>query len=206
MAIKPSSDIVLEVLKAADPVRAQAAAQRLSALGAAAGVGAADDFANVLDATDPSSAGAPAAVANPGNMRDRLSELDLDAADDQKAARTQIEFEASILKTFVDAILPKDENDVYGQGTAGDVWKSMLADQIAKQIAKSGAFGISKRLFATHPLPGHDHAAGGSLTIANSLADIAVRGAADAANAATPMFNDAGFKRGAFLSPASNRS
>jgi len=29
----------------------------------------------------------------------------------------------------------------------------MLADQIARQIAKSGAFGISKRLFSTHPLP-----------------------------------------------------
>ena len=75
-------------------------------------------------------------------------------AKDEKAARTEVEFEASILKTFVDAILPKNETDVYGQGSAGDIWKSMLADQIARQIAKSGAFGVSKRLFATHPFPG----------------------------------------------------
>ena len=87
-------------------------------------------------------------------MRDRLAALNPGALADQKTTRTQVEFEASILKTFVDAILPKDETDVYGQGSAGDIWKSMLADQIAKQIAKSGAFGISKRLFATHPLPG----------------------------------------------------
>ena len=205
MAIKPSSDIVLEVLKAADQVRAQAAAQRLSALGAAAGVGAADDFTNVLDATEPSSLSAPAVVANAGDMRDRLSALDLDAADDQKAARTQVEFEASILKTFVDSILPKDEADVYGQGTAGDIWKSMLADQIARQIAKSGAFGISKRLFATHPLPGHDHLAAGSIAMPNSLADIAVRGAGSAANA-TPISSGTELRQRALLSPAGNRS
>ena len=48
--------------------------------------------------------------------------------------------------------MPKNETDVYGEGTAGDIWKSMLSDQIARQIAKSGAFGISKQLFSTHPL------------------------------------------------------
>ena len=159
MAIKPSSDIVLEVLKAADPLRAQAATQRLSVLGAGS-VEAADDFTKVLDATtQPPPAERADIAANASNMRDRLAGLSLEAAKDDKAARTQVEFEASILKTFVDAILPKDETDVYGQGSAGDIWKSMLADQIAKQIARSGAFGISKQLFATHPLPGHAHPA-----------------------------------------------
>ena len=55
MAIKPSSDIVLDVLKAADPVRAQAATQRLAALGAG-GVDEAEDFAKALDAATQQSA------------------------------------------------------------------------------------------------------------------------------------------------------
>jgi peptidoglycan hydrolase FlgJ len=190
MAIKPSSDIVLEVLKAADPARAQAATQRLSALG---GVDGADDFARVLDATAQPPPGGAETAANAADMRDRLASLSPDAAND-KAARTQVEFEASILKTFVDAILPKDETSVYGEGTAGDIWKSMLADQIARQIAKSGAFGISKRLFSTHPLPSHAHPA----VAASALTDAAMRGAGESL--------DAGFRGGARLSGVSNRS
>lgn len=199
MAIKPSSDIVLEVLKAADPLRAQAATQRLVALGAAS-ADAADDFTKVLDAAEQPAGGGPEIAANASDLRDRLAGMTPDAASDQKAARVQVEFEASILKTFVDAILPKDETSVYGQGTAGDIWKSMLADQIARQIAKSGAFGISRRLFATHPLPGHDHPAASPLASPDPLAGIAVRGAAELANPALSAPGDA-----AFLSVARDR-
>ena len=49
-------------------------------------------------------------------------------------------------------MLPKDAGSVFGEGTAGDVWRSMLSEQIARQIAKSGALGLSRRLFATHPV------------------------------------------------------
>jgi peptidoglycan hydrolase FlgJ len=193
MAIKPSSDIVLDVLKAADPVRAQAATQRLATLGAG-GVDEADDFAKVLDAAAQPSTPDPDIKANAADMRDRLAALNPGAIADQKMTRTQVEFEASILKTFVDAILPKDETDVYGQGSAGDIWKSMLADQIAKQIARSGAFGISKRLFATHQLPCHAHAA---LAASGALTDAALRGASE---------SDASLGLGGLLSNVSKRS
>ena len=193
MAIKPSSDIVLDVLKAADPVRAQAATQRLAALGAG-GVDEADDFAKVLDATTPQPVPDPDAKTNAANMRDRFAALNPGALADQKMTRTQVEFEASILKTFVDAILPKDETDVYGQGSAGDIWKSMLADQIARQIAKSGAFGISKRLFATHPLPGHSPP---TLVGPGALSEAALRGVTEGGS---------GLGVGSFLSNVSKRS
>jgi flagellar protein FlgJ len=175
MAIKPSSDIVLEVLKAADPVRAQAVTQKLANLGAG-GVEEADDFTKVLDAAAQPTAPEADIRANAANMRDRLAALNPNATADQKTTQTQVEFEASILKTFVDAILPKDETDVYGQGSAGDIWKSMLADQIAKQIARSGAFGISKHLFDTHPMPGRAHPA---LAVSGALSDAAMRGASE---------------------------
>lgn len=190
MAIKPSSDIVLDVLKAADPARAQAVAQRLSALGTG-GVDEAQDFSRILDAVGQPAAPDPDIKANAANMRDRLAALNGDMAKDDKAARTEVEFEASILKPFVDAILPKNETDVYGQGSAGDIWKSMLADQIAKQIAKSGAFGVAKDLFATHPFPGRAHAA---FAASGALTDAALRGPGGA------------FDQGAFLSRVSKKS
>ncbi len=57
-----------------------------------------------------------------------------------------------MLNSFVSEMLPKDASAVFGQGLAGDMWKSMLADQVSRQIAKTDALGIAKRLFATHPL------------------------------------------------------
>ena len=191
MAIKPSSDIVLDVLKAADPVRAQAATQRLSALGASS-VDSPDDFAKALDAAQSAPAAQPESIAGAADMRDQLPNLDA-LASDQKAEKTKIEFEASILKSFVDEIMPKNETDVYGEGTAGDIWKSMLSDQIARQIAKSGAFGISKQLFSTHPL------AGGHSALASSAAP-------DAALSGAITHLDGAFRQGASLSRISNRS
>jgi flagellar protein FlgJ len=171
MAIKPSSDIVLDVLRAADPVRAQATTQRLSALGAGS-VDAPEDFSKALDAVEKPPAAEPEIVTNAADMRDRLPGLDAAAAADLKAEKTKVDFEASILKSFVDEMMPKNETDVYGEGTAGDIWKSMLSDQIATQIARSGAFGISKQLFATHPL-----ASSHSPLASNTLSDAAVSGA-----------------------------
>lgn len=205
MAIKPSSDIVLEVLKAADPLRAQATTQRLTALGDG-GVGAADDFTKALDAAEQPSLAVRPVGPDLSNMRNRLSAVSLDQINAQKAARTEIDFEASMLKTFVDAILPKDEADVYGQGTAGDIWKSMFADQIARQIAKSGAFGVSKRLFATHPLPGQSPIAGSSLLSSGASNGFALRHIGETADPLIAISSDAALRQDAFSSLVHNKS
>jgi hypothetical protein len=47
-------------------------------------------------------------------------------------------------------LLPKDTGEVFGQGMAGGMWRSMLAEQVSMQIAKSGKLGLARRLFATH--------------------------------------------------------
>jgi len=145
---------VLEVAKAADPDRAAAVAQRLSALGAAAGADVAD-FADTLAATAPAAAG-PAAA----NARARFAAAAAAATDavDEKTAKAETGFEAVMLNNFVSEMLPKDASSIFGQGLAGDMWKSMLADQVSRQIAKSDALGIAKRLFAGHPLGGASEA------------------------------------------------
>ena len=64
-----------------------------------------------------------------------------------------------MLNSFVGELLPKDASAVFGQGTAGDMWRSMLAEQVSLQIAKSGKLGLARRLFATHELSAHARSA-----------------------------------------------
>ena len=149
MAADPSSDIVLEVAKAADPMRAAAAAQRLNTLAGAAAPDAAN-FAQTLAETAAEPA-ATAAIPSAADARARFAALAADATD-EKANKVKTGFEAVMLNSFVSEMMPKDSESFFGQGLAGDMWKSMLADQVSRQIAKSDVLGIAKRLFSTHPL------------------------------------------------------
>ena len=149
MPLDPPSDVVLEVLKAADPARAAATTQRLNAL-AGAGAAETEDFSETLAQTARPASPAPPLVAGLADARSRLVDAAFAASD--KAAKAQVDFEAVLLNGFVNEMLPKDGSAAFGQGLAGDMWKSMLADQISRQIAKSGSLGIAKRLFAAHPL------------------------------------------------------
>jgi len=68
-----------------------------------------------------------------------------------KAHKAAIGVESVLLKSFVDQMLPKDAVNVFGGGVAGDVWKSMLSEKIANEVAKSGSLKFASRLFETHP-------------------------------------------------------
>lgn len=147
MAFNPTSDIVLEVLNAADPARASMAAERLAGLAACA---PARDFAIDLDEA-AAAATTRTPLSEPGLANARIALAAGTSATDP-AARAKVEFEAMALGSFVSEMLPKESSAFFGQGTAGDVWRSMLGEQIARQIAKSGALGLSRRLFATHEI------------------------------------------------------
>ena len=55
-------------------------------------------------------------------------------------------FEAFLVQTFVESMLPSDAPNVYGSGVAGKIWKSMLAEHLANAIAKGTAFGIADKI------------------------------------------------------------
>ncbi len=155
MAFNPRTDVVLEVLSAADPARASLAAQRLNALAGANAPGA--DFAADLDRAGHAAAATAPPLAWAANARSRLGEAP-GGLDRLGQAKTQ--FEAMMLNSFIGELLPKDTGDVFGQGVAGDMWRSMLAEQVSMQIAKSGKLGLARRLFATHEFaPRAAHAA-----------------------------------------------
>jgi flagellar protein FlgJ len=59
-------------------------------------------------------------------------------------------FEAMVLQTFIQNMLPKDGAAVYGKGMAGDMWKSMLAEKVAGVVAERGGIGIADRMLGGH--------------------------------------------------------
>lgn len=78
---------------------------------------------------------APAAVS---------AELAVSRRADDPATRAGTDFEAVFLRQFVETILPDKSASVFGGGTAGGMWRSLLADGIAKVIAEDGLLGIAK--------------------------------------------------------------
>ena len=61
-------------------------------------------------------------------------------------AKAYEQFEASVLRNFVEGMLPKTAENVYGEGTSGNVWRSMQADFMSQELAKSGGIGIAATL------------------------------------------------------------
>lgn len=144
MAIQPPSDIVLEVTRAVEPSRYQAALERLRTMPAdAAGV----DFADTLDAVRPAARGGGAFDAEGAlvAMRNRAS-TSVRRADGSDPYR---KFEAFVLQNFIETMLPDNAEAVFGTGTAGRIWKSMLAEKMGEQVAAAGGIGIADMLRAS---------------------------------------------------------
>jgi flagellar protein FlgJ len=149
MAFSPKTDVILEVASAADPSRASLAAQRLNAIAGSNATPA--DFVSSLNQA-AGVANAPPSLPGGADARSRLAEA---ASGPEKLGKAKTQFEAMMLNSFVSELLPKDTGEVFGQGMAGDMWRSMLAEQVSTQIAKSGKLGLARRLFATHDVGLH---------------------------------------------------
>lgn len=130
MAIKPPSDIVLDVVRAADPARQRAAVAKLTG---APATQPAHEFAELVGGTGPldrfSTCGGPAAATGGDEAPDAFRS-----------------FEAFFIQNFLQSMLPKGAEATYGSGTAGEVWRSQLAEKMGDEIAKAGGIGIADRL------------------------------------------------------------
>lgn len=142
MAISPPSDIVLDVARAADPQRMQLAFERLQRLGVPGG--AATQFASLVDES-----GAAKGLSGAREHFAALAAAEKAAAADTPAAKTARQFEAQVASTFIQQIMPEAKPETYGSGLSGDVWRSMMADQIAGQISKGAGLGIREKVQAS---------------------------------------------------------
>lgn len=125
MAISPPTDIVLDVLRAADPERAAAAKAKLAAL-------------------------APTAEPFPAEAVAKAGSKGAEIVSDAKRPEAHQKFEAMVLQSFLQSMMPAESENVYGGGMAGDMWKSMLAEQIAGVMAERGGIGIADRLLGDY--------------------------------------------------------
>jgi hypothetical protein len=65
-------------------------------------------------------------------------------------------FEAFVLQSFVETMLPDGAEHVFGSGNAGAIWKSFLAEQIGQEIADAGGIGIAEQVAAAYSAPAAD--------------------------------------------------
>jgi peptidoglycan hydrolase FlgJ len=146
VAIRPPSDLVLDVATAADPARLKAAQEQLGKTNPG-GAGAAFQAA-LANAGGAATAAAPAQSAKTA-VAQTLRNAPM-IRKDTSEAKAREKFEAYFLQSAVQEMLPKDAESVFGAGLAGDIWKSMLAEQLAAEMAKSAKFGIAERLAGNH--------------------------------------------------------
>ena len=122
MAVSLVTDIVMDVIKAAEPSSAQAAHAKLVQMSGAA------------KSSEPFSAHVGANV---------LSQPHQSA--DAEAYR---KFESLVLGGFIQTMLPDETQSVYGGGLSGDMWKSILAQHLGDAVSERGGIGIANRLLA----------------------------------------------------------
>ncbi|MBR1216369.1 rod-binding protein [Bradyrhizobium sp. U87765 SZCCT0131] len=147
MTVAPVQDLIVDVMSAADPAVQRLAETRLERLSSAAGGTFVAEMDGRIAAGRLAQAGphAPSADA-------QLPVLPVDSGHapvvrqvkDGRAVYRK--FEAFVLQTFVESMLPEGASEVFGKGTAGTIWRSMLAEQIGNEMAKGDGIGIAKQL------------------------------------------------------------
>lgn len=143
MAIRPPSDIVLDVARAAEPQRLQSAYRALT------------EGADVLQAGAPPGSGDARVVsaAFDGALRHLGQSPPVFGAPRVVSEKEMVyrKLEQAVLERMVDYMLPRDGAH-FGSGTAGHMWRGMMAEQLARAITEGGGVGIARQLAVRSPL------------------------------------------------------
>jgi Rod binding domain-containing protein len=137
-------DIILGVARAADSVKHREAASRLERMSGQASAAAGESAAPGDSASGWSTDVRHASTATLRAPRVISSSSSKDGPEQKQDVHVQ--FEALLLQNMIEAMLPKDTEALMGSGTAGNIWKSMLAEKIAAEIARTGTLGIAKQI------------------------------------------------------------
>ena len=161
MAISPPSDLILDVARAVDPLSYSQAAEKLARMGSAQPAdGDADAFAELMD--EMKSPAQPFVRSDPAALLTNVRNNEVIARGSGPAGAYE-KFEAFVLQSFLQSMLPESSPALFGSGTSGEVWRSMLAEQLGAQLAKSGGIGVAERIAAANPGAAAPHAAAAPL-------------------------------------------
>lgn len=138
MSIFPATDIISDVARAGDPQRVRDAVRRLEDLSAG----------NVHLAAPPNFA---AEVARSRAAATGVQQLNLHSVAHSTPAHAMNlgpsqKFEAFILQSLLENILPKEEGGSFGTGPGASIWRSMMAEQLGAQLAAAGGIGMQPLL------------------------------------------------------------
>jgi Rod binding domain-containing protein len=139
VAISPPSDLVLDVIRAADPAQIAAAQEQLKSSRA--------NFMATSLAERGAGFGATVDILNRATNAARVEATAEKTEEVGKPSKIYRDFEAVYLTNFVQSMLPDESEDVYGKGNAGEMWKSMMAEQLGTTIAESGGVGIAQQMY-----------------------------------------------------------
>jgi peptidoglycan hydrolase FlgJ len=140
VAISPSSDLVMDVVRAADPSTMAEAQQKLQAAKASLQASRLNEKSAGFDVAmnTMNSAAANAGLGNRATNSIKVHDI----------PKQYREYEGVVLQNFISGMLPKDSEAVYGKGNAGEIWKSMMAEQIGNTISERGGVGIAKQMYS----------------------------------------------------------
>jgi Rod binding domain-containing protein len=130
MAINPPSDLVLDVAMAADPDTLRASLEKLRSM-------ASDRVAAQMQLSRENFASMQQPVSAGGSIAGNVTHA-------PNAAFKK--FEAFMLQSFVESMFAGDNQAVFGEGIAGDYWKSMMAEAVANKMADAGGIGVARML------------------------------------------------------------
>ncbi|WP_297322660.1 rod-binding protein [uncultured Bartonella sp.] len=143
MAIQPPSDLVLDVSRAADPLEYRASVEKLrnaqSAIRAANQQTSATGFSQMVKLADNTS------TPYPSSQDINQLRINHKAGNNQQVEAYK-KFEAFMLQSFIQNMFTTDTPSVFGQGQAGEYWKSMMAEAMAGELADHGGIGVAKML------------------------------------------------------------
>ena len=137
MAISISSDLLLDVARAADPGRVAKASAELNN-GVPVG-----DVADVAGTTPRRSPSFSSYLNQQVSMRMPAAGSNAPLSPEKKAAN---ELETLLLQQMIETMLPKSDGPAFGKGTAGAVWRSMMAEHVARQVTASGEINLAQIL------------------------------------------------------------
>lgn len=126
MSILPPGDLVVDVMKAADPRKQAYALARLEGLSVRGKVAGKQDL-----------------LLPPGTNPSGLQTARSTAAKTLSSQSPAQQFESFILSQSLEALLPKETQGSFG-GEGQGMWRSLLAEKLADQMVKSGGLGIAR--------------------------------------------------------------
>ncbi|WP_102830537.1 rod-binding protein [Bartonella bovis] len=145
MAIQPPSDIVFDVARAADPLEYRASVEKLRNLRNTVYTQTTtapqkNNFTQLVHADYKNSLNVTHHESQQVHIKPQTLE--------NKNAEAFKNFEAFILQTFVENMFTTEMQSIFGKGQAGQIWKFMMAEQLAKEFAVSGGIGIAQMLIS----------------------------------------------------------